>query len=71
MCITEYDEALTMELFREEYLEEGREQMRREQEENNLRSLRYMRDELKLPLEQAMDALRIPTERRGEFAARL
>ena len=71
MCITEYDEALTMELFREEYLEEGREQMRREQEENNLRSLRYMRDELKLPLEKAMDALRIPTERRGEFAARL
>ena len=51
MCITEYDEAKTMNMFKEE----GR-------EEEKIFSIRKMMKNLKLTAEQAMDALEISAE---------
>ncbi len=55
MCITEYDEARTMELFKEEYMEEGR-------KEEKLSNIHALMDTLKINAQKAMDYLKISTE---------
>ncbi len=77
MCITEYDEARTMELFREEGREEGRiegraegrvEGLERGREEEKLRNIQKMIKRLKLSAEAAMDVLDIPPEEQQKYA---
>ncbi len=82
MLLTEYDEAETMEMFREEGREEGHEQGREEgleqgREEGREEGLKQGHTEavrenlqslmqtLNLTIEQAMDALQIPTDQRA------
>ncbi len=57
MCITEYDEARTMELFKEE----GR-------EETQVSNIRALMQRLKLSAEAAMDALAVPPEEQKKYA---
>ena len=61
MCITEYDEARTMELFKEEGREEGR-------EETQVSNIRALMQRLKLSAEAAMDALAVPPEEQKKYA---
>ena len=61
MCITEYDEARTMELFKEEGREEGR-------EEEKVSNIRKMMKRLKMTAEAAMDVLEIPAEEQDRYA---
>ena len=61
MCITEYDEARTMELFKQEYREEGR-------EEEKISNIRTLMQRLKLSAEAAMDALAVPPEEQQKYA---
>ncbi len=81
MCITEYDEARTMELFKEEGREEGLErglevglERGREEgrtagrEEEKLRNIQKMIKRLKLSAEAAMDVLDIPPEEQKKYA---
>ena len=73
MCITEYDEARTMELFKEEGREEGRKEGRKEgraegREETNVSNIRKMMKRLKLSAEAAMDVLEIPNEEQHKYA---
>ena len=65
MCITEYDEARTMELFKEEGRVEGREEGREETQVSNIRALMQR---LKLSAEAAMDALAVPPEEQEKYA---
>ena len=60
MLLTEYDEAEAMELFREEGLKEGREEITRE----NLQSLM---ENLPCDLEEAMCLLKIPEAERNRY----
>ena len=60
MLLTEYDEAETMEMFREEGLKQGHSDAVRE----NLQSLMQT---LHLTFEQAMDALQIPEDQRAGY----
>ena len=60
MCLTEYNEAEAMELFKEEGREEGRSDARAD----DLRSLMI---NLKLTVEQAMDAISIPENKRSYY----
>ena len=57
MLLTEYNEAETMELFREEGRKEGREEGR---EEEKILNIKTMMETLKLTAQQAMNALKIP-----------
>ena len=52
MCVTEYDEAWTMNMFKEEGREEGR-------EEEKLSNIKTLMETMKLTAQQAMNALRI------------
>ena len=61
MCITEYDEARTMELFKEEGREEGR-------EEEKVSNIRKMMKRLKMTADAAMDVLEIPAEEHDRYA---
>ena len=56
MCITEYDEVKTMNMFKEEGREEG-----------NLSAIKNMIKNLKLSAQQAMDALDIPTAEQQRY----
>ena len=69
MCITEYDEARTMELFKEEGRIEGREEGRTEgREEEKISNIRTLMQRLKLSAEAAMDALAVPPEEQQKYA---
>lgn len=69
MCITEYDEARTMELFREEGRIEGRTEGRAEgREETQISNIRTLMQRLKLSAEAAMDALAVPPEEQQKYA---
>ena len=56
MCITEYDEVKTVNMFKEEGREEG-----------NLSAIKNMIKNLKLTAQQAMDALDIPTAEQQRY----
>ena len=72
MCITEYDEVKTMNMFREEGREEGRLEGREEgRGEEQLSSIRNLMKTLKLTAQQAMDALEIPPSDQKNFLAML
>ena len=57
MCITEYNEARTMELFKEEW-----------REETQVSDIRMLMQPLKLSAEAAMDALAVPQEEQKRYA---
>ena len=64
MCLTEYNEAETMEMFKEEGREEGRE----EATENTIvQNLKALMKNLKLTIEQAMDAISVPDDKRAFY----
>ena len=80
MCITEYDEARTMELFKEEGRIEGREEGRIEgraegraegRETTQVSNIRTLMQRLKLSAEAAMDALAVPPEEQQKYALML
>ena len=76
MCITEYDEVKTMNMFREEGREEGRLEGRMEgreegRSEEQLSSIRKLMKTLKLTAQQAMDVLEIPPSDQKFFLAML
>ena len=64
MCLTEYNEAETMELFKEEGREEGREEGKDAAVIENLRTLM---SNFKWSAQQAMDALSIPNDKRTAY----
>ncbi len=84
MCLTEYNEAEAMELFREEGREEGRQEGREEgrqegreegrqegreegKENTIIQNLNSLMQNLKLTIEQAMDAISIPDNKRAYY----
>lgn len=80
MCLTEYDEARTMELLREEYREEGlaegraegRKEGRAEGKDEALTvSIRNLMNKLKMTAEKAMEILDIPPEEHEKYALML
>ena len=77
MCLTEYNEAETMEMFKGEGREEGREEGRKEgrkegREEGTeralIRSVKNLMKNLGFTVEQAMDSLEIPADQRSIYA---
>lgn len=62
--LTEYNEEETMQMFKEEYLEEGR-------EESLASSIRNLMKNLKLTAEQAMESLGIPENEYNKYMAML
>ncbi len=64
MCLTEYNEAETMELLREEALQEGREEGR---EESRLLDIRNLMESTGWAVEKVMDSLKIPHNQRGSL----
>ena len=60
MCITEYDEVRTMNMFKEEGREEG-----------ELSSIRKLMKNMKLTAQQAMDTLEISSDERQRYLAML
>ena len=64
MCITEYDEVKTMNMFREEGRSEGREQ-------SEISSIRNLMETMKWTAQQAMDVLKISTDDRQRYLAML
>ena len=64
MCLTEYNEAETMQMFKEEGREEGRVEGVKD---GLLYALRGMMENLDLSIDQAMDALKIPESERDGF----
>ncbi len=64
MCLTEYDEARTMELFKEEGREEGK-------DEAFAVSIRNLMSNLHLTAEKAMALLNIPSEEYEKYALML
>ena len=72
MCLTEYNEARTMELLKEDYLEEGREEGREEGKNEALAvSIRNLMTKLKMTAEKAMEILDIPPEEHEKYALML
>ena len=61
MLFTEYNEAETMDMIREESFEEGREEGR---EETLVRTIRSLMQKMKWTAEQSMEALDIPMDKR-------
>ena len=68
MLLTEYNEAETMAMFKEEGFEEGFEEGR---EETQLESIRSIMKGLKLTARQAMDVLGISQEEQQKLSKRL
>ena len=64
MCLTEYNEAEVMEMFKEEGREEGREEGI---ESATVAHIRDIMETLKYSIEQAMDLLKIPSEQRTMY----
>ena len=72
MCLTEYNEAEVMEMFKEEAREEGLEEgMEKGREETLLEAVKNIMNSLKLTAEQAMDALGVPASDRGKYLGML
>ncbi len=76
MCITEYDEAWTMELFREEGREEGRAEGREEglekgKDETSVTHIRNLMARMSLTAEKAMEILGISAEDQHKYALML
>ncbi len=72
MLLTEYNEAETMELFKEEGRAEGRAEGRVEGTDTaSLRSIRNLMRSMKLNAQQAMDALGIPPDDQARYAEEL
>ena len=63
-CLTEYDEAETMQMFKEEGRKEGIVEGRKE---SLVESIKELMKNLKISTEQAMDALGIPEDKRQEI----
>ena len=73
MCLTEYNEAEVMEMFKEEGREEGREKGREEGREEGTQAaiaacIKEIMGKLKYTADQAMDLLSIPDEERPTYA---
>ena len=72
MLLTEYDEAKTMRLFKEEGREEGMEEgWEKAKEEDALSGIRRAIKKQKMTLEAAMDYMDIPPEQQPKYAAKL
>ena len=72
MLLTEYNEAETMELFKKEWLAEGRAEGRVEgQDGERVNSIRNLMDSLKLSARQAMELLKIPLAEQGKYESML
>ena len=68
MCLTEYNEAEAMEMFKEEGRVEGREEGREEGSESaTIAHIKDIMEKLKYTIEQAMDLLSIPAEQRAMY----
>ena len=66
MCLTEYDETETMELFREEGREEGRKEGR---EEGRREDILVLMQKLNITVSEALELLDIPKEKQDLFAS--
>ncbi len=64
MCLTEYNEAETMEMFREEGREQGREEGR---EETTVTHIKDIMESLGFGMEKTMSVLKIPAEKYGMY----
>ncbi len=64
MCLTEYNEAEAMEMFKEEGMEEGMEKGR---EDATVVHIKEIMEKLKYTVEQAMDLLSIPPEQHSLY----
>ncbi len=76
MCITEYNEARTMELFRmegrNEGLEEGLEKgLEKGRDETSVSAIRNLMTKLHLTAEKAMEILEIPEENHRKYSLML
>ena len=76
MCLTEYDEARTMELFKEEGREEGRKEGLEEgrvegKDEASIFYIRNLMAKMKMTAEKAMEFLEIPPEEHEKYALML
>ena len=76
MCLTEYNETETMEMLRQEGLQEGRREGRQEgrregRQETMLLNIKNLMDSTGWSAEQAMDLLKIPQNQRTVFYTRL
>lgn len=68
MCLTEYNEAEAMEMFKEEGREEGREEGKEEGVESaTVAHIKDIMEKLKYTIEQAMDLLSVPAEQRPMY----
>ncbi len=68
MCITEYDEAWTMELFKEEAYEDG---IEKGIEKGMISNIKTLTGTMNWTAQQAMDALKIPASDRQRYLAML
>jgi flagellar biosynthesis/type III secretory pathway protein FliH len=84
MLLTEYDEAETLEMFKRDYLAEGRaegltegmakglnEGMVKGEERERLNTIRKLMKSLKMTASQAMALLEIPSSEQGKYLDRL
>ena len=68
MCLTEYNEAEAMEMFKEEGREEGMEEgMEKGREDATVVHIKEIMEKLKYTVEQAMDLLSIPPEQHSLY----
>ena len=80
MLLTEYDEAETLEMFKRDYLAEGRAEGRAEglneglakgEERERINAIRKLMKSLKMTARQAMTVLEIPPSEQGEYLNRI
>lgn len=68
MLLTEYNEAETMELFRQDGRKEGRKEG---MDETRVESIKNVMEGLKYTAQQAMDLLKIPAADQSKYLAKL
>jgi hypothetical protein len=68
MLLTEYDEAETLEMFKRDYLAEGRAEG---EELERLNSIRKLMKSLKMTARQAMALLEVPTSEQEKYLDRI
>jgi hypothetical protein len=68
MLLTEYNEAETMELFKQDGIKEGR---REGIEQNRIESIKNIMESFKVTAQQAMEALKIPVADQAKYLAKL
>ena len=68
MLLTEYNEAETMELFKQDGIKEGR---REGIEQNRIESIKNIMESFKVTAQQAMAALKIPVADQAKYLAKL